>query len=95
MIFAAKKVGCGLLGELVGDLLDKLVSTMSSRFEGAHEIYVHELKGRIHGGAVGFLRVSQLKALHQRTDVTARNKAVKCDALTFFLFMGSRLRLLR
>ena len=52
---------------------------MSRRFEGAHEISVHELKGRIDGGVVGFLGVSQLMAFFHRTAVTVRNITVKCD----------------
>ena len=54
MIFAAEEIDCCPLGELVGDLADKLVFNMSRRFEGANEISVHELKGRINGGVVGF-----------------------------------------
>ena len=52
---------------------------MNRRFEGAHEISVHELKGRMNGDVVDILGVSQLVAFRQRTDVTVRHKTVKCD----------------
>ena len=81
MIFAAGKVDCGPLDERVGDLADKLVSTMSRRFKGAHEVSVRELKGRVNGGVVGFLGVSQLVAFPHRTDFTARNRTVKRDPI--------------
>ena len=81
LIFATDKVDCGPFGELVGDLADKLVSTMSRRFEGAHEISVHDLKGRINGGVVSFLGVSQLMAFPHRTYVTVRNRTVECDSI--------------
>ena len=51
---------------------------MSRLFEGAHEIFVHELKGRINGGVLGVIGVSQLMAFPHRTDVTVRNRTVKC-----------------
>ena len=53
---------------------------MSRRFEGAHDISVHELKGCINDGEVGFLGVSQLMTFPHRTDVAVRNRTVKCDS---------------
>ena len=52
---------------------------MSRRFEGAHEISVHEMKGFINSGVFGFLGVSQLMTFPDRTDVTVRKGTVKCD----------------
>ena len=54
---------------------------MSRRFEGAHEISVHELKGRVNGGVFGFLGASQLMAFPHCTDVTVRNRTVKCNPI--------------
>ena len=54
---------------------------MSRRFEGAYEVSVPELKGRINGGVVGFLGVSQLMAFPHRADVTVRDRTVKCDPI--------------
>ena len=67
MIFAAEKVDGGQLDELVGNLADKIISTMGRRFEGAHEISVHELKGGINSVVVGFLLVNQLIVFLHRT----------------------------
>ena len=49
---------------------------MSRRFQGAHEISVHELEGLIYGGVFGFPGVSQLMTFPDRTDVTVRNRTV-------------------
>ena len=96
MICAAGKIDCGSPRELVGYFADNLVSTVIRRFEGAHETSIHALKGHIKVGAFSFLGVNQLMAFPHRTDVTVRNRTVKCDPTeTFFLFMSSRLRVLR
>jgi len=54
---------------------------MSRRFQGAHEISVHEMKGLINGGVFGFPGVSQLMTFPDRTDVTVRNRTVKCNPI--------------
>ena len=53
---------------------------MSRRFEGAHEISVHELNGCIRRGWLS--RGGQLMPSPYRTYVTVRNRTVKCDPIT-------------
>ena len=95
MIFPEQKVDYGALGELVGDVADKLVSTMSRQFEGAHGIFVHELEERISGNVVSSLGVSQLMAFHHRTDVTVRNRTFKCDVSTVISVHGLQATLVK
>ena len=54
---------------------------MSRLFEGAHEISVHELKGRTHDGVLGFVVVIQLMTFSKLTELTVCHKSVKCDAI--------------
>ena len=54
---------------------------MSRRFEEAHEIVVHELKGSIDGGVLTFLGVSQLMVFPRPTYVAGRYRTVKCDSI--------------
>lgn len=81
MVLAAEKVYCGPLGEVVGDLADKLVPSTSCSFEGAHEVYAHELKRRINGIGFDVPGVSQLVCFPHHIYVTVRHVTVKFDGM--------------
>ena len=84
-VFAAEKVDCGPLGELVGDLADQLVSSTNRPFEGAYEVSVHEVQGRNIDDVFGFFGASQLATFPHRADVIICNRTVECDATAVLL----------
>lgn len=95
MLFTAEKVDCGPFRELIGDLAEKLVSTVCRRLERAHEIAIHKLKGLIDGGVSGFLELSQLMTFPTAQAPMSAIESGNATPLPFLLSMFSRLRLLR